>query len=92
MMKDLSQIMFLIFLDSEIMNAVGQCISRGSGKLKKTFKTFEGAVEWAKRMNRDPKFIHKQVAYKCTHCLKFHTGKSIHNTLLSHSKNIWGYS
>jgi hypothetical protein len=71
------------------MNTIGQCINRSSGKLKKTFKTFEDAVEWAKRMNKNPKFIHKQVAYKCTYCLRFHTGKSIHNTLLEHKENIY---
>jgi len=70
-------------------NKMGQCINRASGKLKKTFKTFEEAVDWAKKMNENPKFIHKQVAYKCAQCLKFHTGKSPHNTLLNHSVNIF---
>jgi hypothetical protein len=70
-------------------NGMGQCINRATGKLKKTFNTFEEAVEWAKRMNENPKFIHKQVAYKCRHCLKFHTGRSPHNTLLTHEKNIY---
>lgn len=65
------------------------CINRATGKHKKTFKTFEEAVEWAKQMNTNPKFIHKQVAYKCKQCLKFHTGKSLHNTLLVHKENIF---
>jgi len=71
------------------MNTIGQCINRASGKLKKTFKTFEEAVEWAKYMNANPKFIHKQVTYKCKYCLRFHTGKSPHNTLLNHTENIY---
>lgn len=70
---------------------MGQCINRATGKLKKTFDTFEEAVEWAKRMNENPKFIHKQVAYKCRHCLKFHTGRSPHNTLLTHNTNIYNH-
>jgi uncharacterized protein (DUF885 family) len=65
-----------------------QCIN-SFGKAKKTFKTFEEAVAWAKRMNKNPKIIHKQVAYKCRHCLKFHTGKSPHNTLNVHDVNIY---
>jgi len=67
----------------------GQCINKTTGKPKKTFKTFEEAVAWAKRMNANPKFIHKQVAYKCKECLKFHTGRSIHNTLLKHECDIY---
>ena len=70
-------------------NIIMQCINRATGAPKKTFKTFEEAVAWAKRMNENPKFIHKQVAYKCTHCLKFHTGRSPHNTLLQHKVNIY---
>jgi hypothetical protein len=70
-------------------NPVRQCISQATGRLKKTFSTFEEAVNWAKRMNTNPKFIHKQVAYKCPRCLKFHTGKSPHNTLLIHKENIF---
>lgn len=68
---------------------MGQCINRATGKLKKTFNTFEEAVAWAKRMNENPKFIHKQVAYKCHQCLKFHTGRSPHNTILTHKENIY---
>lgn len=68
---------------------IGQCISKATGRPKKTFDTFEKAVEWAKRMNMNPKFIHKQVAYKCKHCFKFHTGRSIHFTLLQHNVNIF---
>jgi hypothetical protein len=40
-------------------NNVGQCINRATGKLKKAFRNFEDAVEWAKKMNQNPKFIHK---------------------------------
>jgi hypothetical protein len=65
-----------------------QCIN-SFGKAKKTFNTFEEAVAWAKKMNQNPKFIHKQVAYKCRRCLKFHTGRSPHNTLLKHDENIY---
>lgn len=56
---------------------------------KKTHNTFEDAVTWAKKMNKNPKFIHKQVAYKCKKCLKFHTGRSKHNTLLIHKIDIY---
>lgn len=65
-----------------------QCMNAW-GIPKKTFKTFEDAVKWAKRINQNPKFIHKQVAYKCSKCLKFHTGKSKHGTVLKHKKNIY---
>jgi hypothetical protein len=67
-----------------------QCITSW-GKPKKTFGTFEEAVEWAKLQNKNPKFIHKQVAYKCQHCLKFHTGKSKHNTVLIHKQDIYKF-
>jgi hypothetical protein len=66
-----------------------QCINKATGKPKKTFQTFEDAVEWAKEMNKNPKFIHKQVAYKCDKCFKFHTGGSPHRTLLKHKINIY---
>ena len=65
-----------------------QCMNAW-GKPKKTFTVFEDAVAWAKRMNTNPKFIHKQVAYKCRHCLKFHTGRSQHNTKLEHKVNLY---
>lgn len=68
--------------------SIKQCINK-TGIAKKTFKTFEEAVEWAKQQNQNPRTIHKQVAYKCKHCLKFHTGRSQHNTLLTHDKNIY---
>lgn len=71
------------------LNPMIHCINRATGKHKKTFDTFDKAVAWANRMNHLPKFIHKQVAYKCKQCLKFHTGKSIHNTLLIHKENIF---
>lgn len=70
------------------MGIIRQCLN-AHGKQKKTFKIFEEAVKWAKRMNLNPKFIHKQVAYKCNYCLKFHTGRSKHNTLLEHKINIY---
>jgi hypothetical protein len=66
-----------------------QCINKATKKLKKTFKTFTEAVAWAKDMNKNPKFIHKQVAYKCQECLYFHTGRSPHNTLLHHKTDIY---
>lgn len=65
-----------------------QCMNAW-GKPKKTFITFEDAVEWAKKMNKNPKFIHKQVAYKCWSCFKFHTGRSQHNTKLEHKVNLY---
>lgn len=65
-----------------------QCMNAW-GKPKKTFQTFEDAVAWAKRMNKNPKFIYKQVAYKCKKCLKFHTGRSIHKTKLEHEIDIY---
>lgn len=68
--------------------SIKQCINK-TGIAKKTFNTFEEAVEWAKQQNLNPRTIHKQVAYKCRHCLKFHTGRSPHNTLLIHNKNIY---
>ena len=72
------------------MKPFRQCMN-ASGRAKKTFKVFEDAVAWAKKMNENPKFIYKQVAYKCDKCLKFHTGKSQHNTLLNHKENIYAY-
>jgi len=71
---------------------IRQCINNSTGIAKKTFKTFEDAVEWAKKMNKNPKFIHKQVAYKCKNCLRFHTGRSQHGTLLTYSKNIYNFN
>lgn len=70
------------------MGVIRQCM-KADGLPKKTFKKFEEAVAWAKRMNENPKFIHKQVAYKCSYCLKFHTGRSKHNTVLNHKINIY---
>ena len=70
------------------MSELRQCMN-ATGRAKNTFKTFEEAVQWAKKMNENPKFIHKQVAYKCNKCLKFHTGRSKHNTLLVHKENIY---
>ena len=70
------------------MTYMRQC-TNAHGKAKKTFTTFDDAVKWAARMNKNPKFIYKQVAYKCYNCLKFHTGKSKHNTELQHKINIY---
>ena len=70
------------------MGIIRQCMNAHGGA-KKTFRVFEDAVKWAKRMNNNPKFIYKQVAYKCNHCLKFHTGRSKHNTKLVHDINIY---
>ena len=70
------------------MSSLRQCMN-ANGLPKKTYKTFELAVKWAKRANNNPKFIHKQVAYKCRICLKFHAGKSEHGTLLVHKINIY---
>ena len=67
---------------------IRQCMNAHGGA-KKTFKVFEEAVAWAKEMNKNPKFIHKQVAYKCRKCLRFHTGRSIHNTLLHHKVDMY---
>lgn len=66
-----------------------QCINKATGKQKKTFDTLDEAIDWAKKMNKNPKFIHKQVAYKCKKCFKYHTGKSPHGTLLEHDKDIY---
>ena len=68
---------------------MGQCYNRATGKPKKTFNTPEEAIAWAKKMNENPKFIHKQVSYKCKQCLRFHTGRSLHNTILTHNINIY---
>lgn len=65
-----------------------QCMT-AAGKAKKTFKVFEDAVEWAHKMNKNPKNIWKVRAYKCKRCLKFHTGKDPHNILLKHETNIY---
>lgn len=69
-------------------NKLRQCHT-ATGREKKTFRVYEDAVKWAKRMNKNPKVIYKQVAYKCSICLKFHTGKSKHNTLLKHKIDIY---
>jgi hypothetical protein len=65
-----------------------QCVT-SYGAPKKTFNVFEDAVEWAKKQNLNPRTIHKQVAYKCHVCYKFHTGRSLHNTLLYHKEKIY---
>jgi len=70
------------------MHPVRQCIN-SYGKAKKTFDVFEDAVEWAHKMNKNPKNIWKQRAYKCKQCLKFHTGRDPHKILLRHETNIY---
>jgi len=60
-----------------------------SGRAKKTFNKFEDAVNWAHKMNKNPKIIWAQVAYKCNKCYKFHTGKNNHNIILQHKINIY---
>ena len=65
-----------------------QCIN-ATGLSKKTFKTFEEAVESAHKMNENPKTLWKQRAYKCKKCLRFHTGRDPHNIKLIHSNNIY---
>lgn len=70
------------------MSEFRQCMS-AHGRAKKTFKKFEEAVKWAHKMNKNPKFIWAQVAYKCEHCLRFHTGKNHHNIRLTHKTNIY---
>lgn len=70
------------------MSVIRQCMN-AHGRAKKTFTVFEDAVAWAKRMNKNPKFIYKQVAYKCNNCLKFNTGRSKHNTKLEHKVNLY---
>lgn len=60
-----------------------------SGRAKKTFKVFEDAVKWAHKMNKNPKTIWSQRAYKCKKCLRFHTGKDPHNKLLTHKEDIY---
>jgi len=66
----------------------GQC-NNAYNKEKKKYKTFEEALANAKRFNAYPKTIHKQVAYKCRQCLRFHTGRSVHGTLNTHKVDIF---
>lgn len=70
------------------MSELRQCINAHGGA-KKTYKVFGDAVKWAKKMNTRPTTIHKQVAYKCKKCLRFHVGRSPHNTELKHNINIY---
>jgi len=67
---------------------IRQCMTV-TGKAKKTFSTFDDAVAWAHKMNKDPKNIWKVRAYKCKYCFKFHTGRDPHNILLQHKINIY---
>ena len=70
------------------MGEFRQCMTI-TGTAKKTFKVFEDAVKWAHKMNKNPKIIWSQRAYKCNKCLRFHTGKDPHNKLLQHKLNIY---
>jgi len=65
-----------------------QCVN-ASGLPKKTFKSFEEAVKWAHKMNKDPRTIWKQRAYKCKYCLKFHVGRDPHKILINHETDLY---
>lgn len=45
------------------------------------------AIAVAKKVNLDPKRIHKAVAYKCKVCLRFHIGSN--GRILQHKDNLW---
>ena len=57
-----------------------KCVDRGiwtcisnSGVLKKSYDNSDAAISAAKLVNKyDPKETTKLVAYKCTHCHKYH--------------------
>jgi len=70
------------------MSQLRQCMT-ATGKAKKTFKVFEDAVAWAHKQNKNPKNIWSQRAYKCSKCLKFHTGRDPHNIVLRHETDIY---
>ena len=54
---------------------------------KEQYETNEIAIEVCRRINQQPKQIHKVVPYKCTFCHKFHVGKN--GKLLNHKKDIY---
>ena len=70
------------------MKPLRQCIN-ASGVPKKTFKVFEDAVDWAHKMNKNPRTIWAQQAYKCRNCLRFHVGRNPHKILLRHKENLY---
>ena len=70
------------------MSTLRQCVT-SFGKSKKIYTTFEGAVKAAHKMNKNPKTIWAQEAYKCHICYKFHTGRNKHNIQLHHTHNIY---
>ena len=74
--------------DGKIIRIARQC-TNSHGIPKKTFNSFEDAMRLAKIINKKPKTIRKLVAYKCSCCLKFHIGKSLHGTILIHDGNIY---
>ena len=57
------------------------------GKPKIKYKTMDEAIAVAKKVNLDPKRIHKAVAYKCKICLRFHIGSN--GRILQHKDNLW---
>jgi len=71
-------------------NPLRQCIN-ANGIPKKKYKTFELAVKAARKINKNPKTIWKQEAYKCKVCLKYHTGRNKHNIKAEHNINIYNY-
>ena len=55
-----------------IDNGKWTCIGQ-SGKPKKAFESDVGAIDAAKRINESNNFQYtKLVAYKCSHCFKYH--------------------
>ena len=55
-----------------VNKGIWTCISN-SGVLKKSYDNSDAAISAAKLVNKyDPKETTKLVAYKCTHCHKYH--------------------
>lgn len=46
------------------------------GKPKVQFETMDLAIAEAKKLNLQPKRIHKLVSYKCSICCKYHIGSN----------------
>jgi len=57
------------------------------GKPKVKFNTMDEAIEACKRLNKEPKRIHKLVSYKCSKCFKYHIGSN--GKLLKHNVNLY---
>jgi len=57
------------------------------GKSKVKFNTMNDAIAEAKKLNLQPKRIHKLVAYKCSKCFKYHIGNN--GRLLKKEINIY---